>query len=242
MTYKKSIARHTAEKEFIEVKNRIRLSQSKAIQPAVREYVVAAAVFLAHSTLENYISDLFSGIAKAFHSSLTEGKQLPEFVKSHLFIENLNKAKIYSFGISAIGEQEMLSAISESLRGRAGSLLDSNRQKYAFTGKDLYTNHKYPSEKNLKKIFQRIGINNFFQEINAILKRDSLSLLESLGSLRTSLAHTGQLTGISPSDVIEKISDIGKLIGAIDRRTYKLIASTYGRDCWYSNVALATTP
>lgn len=236
MSYKSSSARNAAKEDLTGTIKRIKAAQKKSVSTDIREYVVAAAIFLAHATLENYISDVFVGIARAMRSSTSNGTKLPDMVLSHLFMEKLNKSKIYGAAIGSSAEHEMLKSVFDSLKGHAGALLDSQKPLPEFTGKDLYTNYKYPSEKNLKRIFHRIGINDIFAELNIVLRRDSKSLLESIGSLRTQLAHAGQLTGISAPDVITRIKDTEKFIGAMDRILYRSISSRYSQNCWHANL------
>lgn len=69
MSYSMSAARKSTALEFKDITSRIRKSQRKGIEPTLREYVVAASIFLAHATLENYISDVFSGFANGLQAS-----------------------------------------------------------------------------------------------------------------------------------------------------------------------------
>ncbi|MFH4201971.1 hypothetical protein WAJ61_21480, partial [Acinetobacter baumannii] len=74
--------------------------------------------------------------------------------------------------------------------------------QYALKGDFLYERKKYPSVDNLNIIYKRIGIKKIFNEVSRELKSDAQSYLESLSSLRTTLAHNGELVGISFDDVI----------------------------------------
>ncbi len=78
MSYSVSAARKTTTLDFKDIKSRIRKSQNKKTEPIIREYVLAASIFLAHATLENYISDIFSGFAHGLQSSPIKGSDIPE--------------------------------------------------------------------------------------------------------------------------------------------------------------------
>ncbi|BBQ27659.1 HEPN domain-containing protein [Aeromonas caviae] len=236
MSYSTSAARKSTALDFKEIKSRIRKSQRKEIEPMLREYVVAASIFLAHATLENYISDIFSGFANGLQSSPIKGSEIPDYLQAHLFLNRIDKSKVYGAAIGIHSEADSLMSISKSLKSHAGTVVDNSKSIYRFTGKDIFTTHKYPSIDNIKKIFNRIGEPKIFQRLDILLKMDSKILLESLGSLRTQLAHTGQLPGVSPSDVIKRIADIELFISAIDRVMYTLVVSTSGQHTWKSHV------
>ncbi len=232
MSYSVSAARRTTALDFREIKSRIRKSQNKKTEPIIREYVVAASIFLAHATLENYISDIFSGFANGLQSSPIKGSDIPEQLQAHLFLNRIDKTKIYGSMIGTHSEVDSLTSISKSLKANAGTVVDNSQTIFRFTGQDIFTSYKYPSIENIKKIFHRIGEPKIFQKLDIILKRDSQSLLESLGSLRTQLAHTGQLPGVSPSDVIKRIGDLELFVSAIDRVMYKLVTTSSGQHTW----------
>lgn len=232
MPYSISAARKTTNLDFREIKSRIRKSQHKKVEPTIREYVIAASIFLAHATLENYISDIFSSFAKGLQSSPIRGSEIPENLQAHLFLNKIDKTKIYGTAIGTHSEIDSLTSISKSLKTHAGTVVDNSTTIFRFTGKDIFTNHKYPSVDNIKKIFHRIGEPKIFTRLDIVLKSNSQSLLESLGSLRTQLAHTGQIPGISPTDVIKRIEDVEQFISAIDRVMYKLVTSFSNQNIW----------
>ncbi|MNM88303.1 hypothetical protein D3C76_828700 [compost metagenome] len=236
MPYSISAARATTKLDFKEIKSRIRKSQNKKIEPTIREYVIAASIFLAHATLENYISDIFSSFANGLQSLPIKGSQIPENLQAHLFLNKIDKTKIYGTAIGTHSEVESLTSISKSLKTHAGTVVDNSTTIFRFTGKDIFTNHKYPSVDNIKKIFQRIGEPKIFTKLDIVLKSNSQSLLESLGSLRTQLAHTGQIPGVSPADVIKRIEDVEQFISAIDRVMYKLVTTFSDQKTWKSHI------
>lgn len=232
MPYSVSAARKTTRLDFKEIKSRIRKSQNKKVESTIREYVIAASIFLAHATLENYISDIFSGFANGIQSSPIKGSEIPESLQAHLFLHRIDKTKIYGAAIGTHSEVESLTSIAKSLKSHAGTVVDNTTTIFRFTGKDIFTNHKYPSVENIKKIFHRIGEPKIFTKLDIVLKNSSQSLLESLGSLRSQLAHTGQIPGVSPSDVIKRIEDVELFISAIDRVMYKLVTSFSDQRTW----------
>ena len=205
------------------------------IDPQIRDYVIAAAIFLAHAELENYIADIFSDFASGVQAIATKGSQLPGELQSHLFLSKANARAVFGKYVGGNSEKELLKSFMIALRGHAGTIVNDSATMAPFTGKDIYAKQKYPSEDNLNKLFYRIGIDKVFDKLSAYLKRDSAALLESLGSLRTQLAHTGNLPGVSCKDIRDRIRDTERFVGAIDRLMYKSISSNFGSSVWVSH-------
>ena len=237
MPYKKSKARLTMSLEIQDISKRVRRAQRKIVEPEIREYVFAAAIFLAHAAVENYIDDVFSSLASGIQSLSLKGSALPENLRSHLFLHKLNKQKIITSAIGLHPEHDTLNALTKSLKGHAGTLVDDSRILCSIDGKDIYTSQKYPSKENLIKVFQRIGVPKIFETLSASMGRDSEAVLGSLGSLRTQLAHTGQIPGISGKDVIKKMKDVEAFVFAMDRLLYAYVAKNFKQTTWHINLA-----
>lgn len=236
MPYSISHARKSARIDFKEIKSRVRKAQNKNIELSIREYVIAASIFLAHATLENYISDIFSGLANGLQSSPIKGSEIPKILQAHLFLNRIDKTKLYSVATGTLSESDSLKSIAKSLSSHAGTVVDNSKTVFRFSGKDIFTNYKYPSVDNINRIFFRIGEPKIFQKLDAALKTNSQNLLESLGSLRSQLAHTGEVPGISLIDVVNRIKGIESFISGIDRVMYKIVISLLNQEVWRSHL------
>lgn len=236
MPYKTSRARRNLKAAYSDMDARLQSVNVSRVDPQVRDYVIAAAIFLAHAELENFIADIFSDFATGIRAMATKGSQLPGELQSHLFLSKANAQAVFGKYVASKSEKEMLKSFVAALRGHAGTIVNDSVSLAPFTGKDIYANQKYPSEDNLRRIFYRIGIDKVFDKLSAYLKQDSAALLESLGSLRTQLAHTGTLPGVSCKDVRERIRDTERFVGAIDRLMYKSMSSNFGSSAWVSHV------
>ena len=146
MPYKNSTARKTFNSELHSISLRVRASQGRVVNPDIREYVLAASIFLAHAALENYISDIFSGFAVGVRSKALKGSQLHENLRAHLFLSKLNTNKVYGAALGLNSEQDAYSAVSASLKGYAGTVVDDDKLIFPFLGKDIYATNKYPSK------------------------------------------------------------------------------------------------
>jgi len=201
-----------------------------------KDYVTAAIIFLTHAELENYIEDCFSHYALAIQSHGIKGSNLPIALQSHLFIKNANINAHFGKFIFNQSEKQLLESIGLALQGNAGDVIRDSTLVPKFTGREIYQLQKYPSTDNLKKIFYRVGVDNLFNQLSSYLKQDSKSLLESLGGLRTQLAHTATLPGVTYKDVLDRIHDTMRFVGAMDRLLYKNMTKNFNSKIWLNNM------
>lgn len=236
MAYQTSKARRNLQGALRSVSLRTRLAEKKTVQSDLREYAIAASIFLAHAEIENYVADILSAFSLAVVSLSPKGSKLPPHLQAHLFIEKSNARVHFGNFLAASSERDLLRHLSQSMRGPAGTYLNDAVAAQSFTGADVFTKIKYPSEDNLKKLFFRLGIDNLFGKLSGILKQDSSALLQSVSSLRTQLAHTGTLPGISCKDVRDKLKDTDKFVGALDRVMYEVTSSNFGATLWRTHL------
>jgi len=232
MTYKTSRARKQLQMVYKNIKKRIRKSENKKVDVDIREYVVSAAIFLAFAEIENYITDVFSDFSTCTAANVTKGSELPGNMRPHLFLQKSNATATFGNFIISNSEKEMFRSLATAFNGHARSYVDDSIQLQAFTGKDIYTTIKYPSEKNLEKLFLRIGVDKIFDKLSALLGENAKTSLQSISSLRTQLAHTGALPGISSKDVRGRLDSAERFVGAIDRILYQITTSSYNAAQW----------
>lgn len=236
MTYKTSRARGHLQTVYKDIKKRTKASENKKIDVQLREYVIAAAVFLAFAEIENYIADVFSAFSNCIHANVTKGSELPGNLRAHLFLQKSSAPAIFGNFMVSNSEKDLFKSLSSALHGFAGTYVNDSVSIKAFSGKDLYTVIKYPSEKNLEKLFFRIGIDRVFMVLSAILNEDAKALLESISSLRTQLAHTGTLPGISGVDVRSLLVSTERFVGAMDRVIYRVTTLHFSALQWNAHL------
>jgi hypothetical protein len=232
MPYRTSRARVNLKQVYVDIQDRLKIVDSGIVDTRIREYVLAAAIFLAHAEIENYLADILSGFATALANSTLKGSSFPGHLQAHFFLTSSNAKAIFGNFMSSGSEKDFLQAFTNALKGKAGRFVNDRATIPPLFGNEIYDPLKYPSKDNLKKLFFRLGIKDVFNTLSSILKQDSLSLLTSLGDLRTQLAHTGTLPGVSAIDVRNRIDDTNKLISALDRTMYQLTAAHFGQASW----------
>jgi len=236
MPYKTSRSRKNLQTAYSGIYSVIAISKRRTIDPKIKDYVIAAAIFLAHAELENFVADIFSAFAIGAQSVAKKGSLLPKELRSHLFLSKANTQIIFGKYLTGGPEKDVIRSFISVLNGPVRSIVDDSTELLPFNGSDIFSKQKYPSKDNLKKLFFRIGIDNVFDKLSAYLKQDSIALLESLSSLRTQLAHTGTLPGISSEDVKNRIVETERFVGAMDRLIYSAVSTNFGYVTWRSHL------
>src|SRR5690242_19690702 len=136
MAYKRSRERLALEAAYREIRATIRLIENKHVASGVRDYVIAASIFLAHAELENYFSDLVSAFAATVSKCATKGSDLPGALRSHLFVEKSNLRTLVANALAGRPEQDLLGAIGNFLGGPVASLVDDAKPLRVFSGSD----------------------------------------------------------------------------------------------------------
>lgn len=232
MAYKTSAARRSFEQQAKIYQAKLIISDAKTIDPGIREYVIAAAVFLTHATLENYIKEIFDAIGRIFCSPGVTSKDLPQELRIFSLSKSANWESHYAYYQLRGDEVKLLSSLKQIFNNPKISLIQGSSQAPRLTGSDILTGKAYPSIENLEKIFSRIGINNLFDQISGILKADGKLLIKSFSDKRTELAHNAVMPGTSAQDIRSEIKKITSFIGAIDKICYIHVSSHLPQRIW----------
>lgn len=233
MAYKASIARRSFEQEIKNYRLVLRQTDFHVTEPRIRQYVVSAAVFLGHASFENFIKDLFDIFAKSFSASGVQAKCIPDDLKMFVFSKSANLEKHYANYHANGDERRLLQNLASLLTNPSKTVLNSNDQAPAMSGKTILGNKAYPSTENLERVFSRIGIPNIFAATTVILKTDSELLLKGLADKRTELAHSAVMPGTSAKDIRDDLKKLARFVAAIDRISYNHVAKHLGQANWY---------
>jgi hypothetical protein len=91
---------------------------------------------------------------------------------------------------------------------------------------------KNPSPKNLKILFNRLGLKNIFNVINKLGKKDYELVLRSFLDIRETIAHQ-QSISLTIEDTKRNFSNIKDLIDKIDRASFSHVCKESGINYWY---------
>lgn len=90
---------------------------------------------------------------------------------------------------------------------------------------------KYPSQENIKTLYNRIGIPNIFERINAKAHKDYKPSLKSFTDIRESIAHTGS-GAVTYEDVRNQKNFICEFIYMLDKELYCQCCAISGSQYW----------
>lgn len=234
MAYKASRSRRNFELGLRPYFKMLRSVDTNATDPQIRQYVIAATIFLSHASLENYIRDLFDGICSAFTFQTVPGKQLPKELRVFIIARSSNLESYYSNFHASGDEGKLLANLSNILKNPKRTLIDDGLPIPKFTGPEIISGKSYPSADNLQKIFHRIGIPKIFSKLTAELRSDSELLLKGFSDKRTELAHNAVIPGTSAQDVADEIKRITKFVAALDRISYRHVTGLVSQKIWFS--------
>ena len=230
MPYSKSRARKDFEHYISNLKRSVRLiSLKKSVNSYdIKLMIYHSSLFLLSAAIEEYLKELISDWIYELNNSGADTGHLPIETRTYILMhKQFPEYKKYLF------QEEERAAINNlkidkpyyNLVGSGNDIPDE------FTLERMLDRRKYPSIKNLKVLFKRIGINNVFVEVNMRAKKNLETSLDSFLSIREAIAHQNapQLT---VNDVKRHFDNITLLISYIDRVTYSQIVRISGIAIW----------
>lgn len=206
---------------------------TKCSSVVVREFALCSAVVLTSAKVETYLETLVADWGKALLGSGLKTDALPRHTRAFLLNDPAIQ-KVYRRWAFDGDEASFLSALAQLLGTPLFQFSKDGEAIPTFKVTRVYADVKYPSPRNLSKLFRRLGLNPVFSHLNAIAKRDVESLLTSFNDVRTEMAHQGMPVGLSVGDIKMKIKDVSSVVGYLDRLFYGHVCKTSGSACWVS--------
>lgn len=194
---------------------------------AIRSMVFQCAIFQTSAALEVYLKLLVEGWIFALKTQ-NKGSNLPDLPRGFLLSNRFQRH--FSNYLFTGDEAVLLKNIPREYL--AWPIFDINFPlPHYFDGKMLHDKTAYPSFRNLKRLFFRVGVSDFEAQMNRLLRGDTEVLVESFQSYRTALAHSAP-PDLTLADVKRNIRDIERLVRCIDRVFYRHVARHGGSSCW----------
>ena len=195
----------------------------------VRDLAFQCSILQTSAAMEEYIRSVFEAWAFKIRSmNGIQSNAIP--VRTRVVVAKNRLSQHFSAFAYTSDESKFLKKIERE--GDLWSFLEGTAQvPPGFDGGVVFSEKKYPSPKNMKVMFSRIGVDNVFAQISSRIKADAEFRLESFNSIRTALAHSNppQLTYL---DVKRNIKNIQELIGAIDRILHKALSASIATSVW----------
>lgn len=230
MPYSKSTARKDFELETVKLKKLAKKIsfKSSSLSYEYKQLVYQSCIFLLCARIEDYTKKLIENILYNYRHQGALLSHLPENIRTKALIDT-QKPHFKNY-YNQSDEKKLI----ENLR-------ISNNCYDILNDKQLYTNqikphhiigtNKYPSVKNLKILYNRLGIEDIIKQININSQKDLKTSFESFLSLRESIAHQST-NSITFEDIDRHFQNVLNYINHIDRIIYKHICKTSKSTYW----------
>jgi hypothetical protein len=180
------------------------------------------------AAMETYVKLVLESWAFRLKTNGKSAAEVPSRVRAHTVATRVSS---YFSRFSYTGDERELNRALESDTDLWRFLCGLDAVPASFGSEILLRDSKYPSIRNLKRLFARIGIDNIFDRLGSVCKMDAELKIESFQSVRTALAHEAP-PNVTLTDVRSYGSDMITIVGGIDRIVCQHLSKISGSDCW----------
>jgi hypothetical protein len=232
MPYVRSKARKSFDNEIDSINRLVKKTFSgRAVDVDIRNFVLGHAIVLGFAKLEQYLQDLIVGFFQEVNRAGIKTEGLPRQLRAFLFHEE-NIAAPYRHFVVFKDEDRFLQSMTAVIGSASlGFMVDGNPAP-SIPPQKIYAGSKYPSPRNLVRLFRRLGIRNIFHEINRLSGTDLKIKLTSFNDIRVEIAHVGALVGKNDEDVKNLLNDLRQIVRYIDRRFRTHACKIASSLCW----------
>lgn len=226
--YRCSVARSEALDRLQNLKSGAALASKRSIPVIVRDMTYQSAIFQASSTLEEYLKQIFDHWLFELKRQSRPGSSIPARTRFAYIGRELTDT--FSLFVHSGDEGKLAkkiqarSDIIDFAMGRAGVLPH-------LTGEIANKDKKYPSPKNVKALYARIGCDNIFGQLSRNLGADAELKLQAFNDIRTSIAH-GTPPSLTLLDVRRNLDDVAAIIKSLDKISHKEFSRDFGGGVW----------
>lgn len=230
MPYFKSRARKDFEMESIKL---LKLAKKVSFKSSPLTYdhkqlINQSCIFLLSARIEDYTKNLIEDLIYSYRSNDAILEHIPKNVRTKVLLDK--QVNYYRTYYNSSDEKVLIRNIS--IDNAFYQLLDDT---VAFTTQvhpsNIIGTNKYPSIKNLKILYNRLGIKDIVIELHRKAKKDITTAIESFLSLRESIAHQGA-PAITFKDLERHFKNINEAINYLDRVVYSHIKKESGEIYW----------
>lgn len=230
MPYSKSRAR----KEFeIEASKLLKLAKKVSYKSSPLTYdhklmVNQSCIFLLSARIEDFTKNLIEDLLYSYRTNGATLSNIPNNIRTKTLLDK--QVNYYRSYYNSSDERALLKniAIESSYYGIMDNAANFTNQIYS---SNIIGTNKYPSIKNLKILYFRLGINDIVVDLNKKAKKDIKTNIESFLSLRESIAHQGA-PAVTYIDVERHFDNMVEAINYIDRVVYSHITKESGEIYW----------
>ncbi|WP_457586654.1 HEPN domain-containing protein [Ensifer canadensis] len=196
-------------------------------QRDLRDMIFQCAIFQTCAALETYLKLLVESWIQDLRRNSLENS-LPNVSRGYLAAKKFEK-HFTKFAFSG-HELSLVEGIVKE-HEQWPVLNAGNQFPHYFDGAVLHSETTYPTLKNIKRLFSRLGIATVEAALAKRLKRDVDAMIEGFQGVRTALAHSAP-PDLTLPDVKRLVKDMKDLARAIDRIFYSHVLRHGGAACW----------
>ncbi|MFZ6012119.1 MAG: HEPN domain-containing protein [Bacteroidota bacterium] len=230
MPYRKSKAR----KEFEDTANQLLLLARQISYKKVtlsydhKNLIFQSSIVLLCSSIEEFLRVFIEDLIFNYKTKSAPLSDVPTGPRTYsLFIK---QRTIYEGFVQSRDEAKVLEKLN--IEDPMYSILDPTTVlTYHIDPQLILKERKYPSPKNLKVLFNRLGIKQLFAALNARGKKDYELLLRSFLDIRETIAHQ-ESASLTFTDVDRHFKNVTDFIDKVDRTLYSHICSESGEEYW----------
>lgn len=230
MSYRKSQSRVDFEEGTISLKRVAkRISfKSSPLTYEQKQLIYQSAIFLMSPKIESYSETLIENIVFNYKSKEATINELPDNIINRTIVDN--QLTHYRNFINNSDERKLLEKINH--KNHYYKMLNENEKICDFiSARTILATNKYPSLKNMKILYFRIGIQDVMKAIQIRGQKNYKDQLESFLSVREAIAHQAA-PSLTFEDVERHLNNLIEIINSIDRVVYSHITKVSGEKFW----------
>jgi len=231
MSYKKSKAR----KEFEVTSNElISMAKQVSYKRANLSYehknmIFQSSIVLLCSSLEEYLRLFIENLFFSYKTNKAKLSEIPQNLRTFALFQK--QKTIFENYIYARDEVKTLEKLKVSNKDLYSVIDDDIILLNQIDSKIVVNDRKYPSPKNLKILYNRLGVNNIFNETNKTGKKNYEFQLRSFLDIRETIAHQ-ESTDLTIDDIKRNFENIRDFLDKLDRVSYKYVCRYSGHKFW----------
>jgi len=233
MSYSKSNARVVYDTVSIQLLSLA--SSTKALPLATlsyshRDLIYKSIIVLICSSIEEYHKTFIEDWFYRLKTSNVQMDKIPMNARMLGFLHSTEHT-YKNFLFDRDSEKDIIDKLAKSKHVLKKYVDDTESFDISRLSKIVWSNKKYPSVKNVATLYNRLGISNIFNVLSALKHKDYKSRLDSLLSVRESIAHAGA-GAVTFADVERHIKFVDDLIHELDRVLHKHCCKIAGITNW----------
>jgi hypothetical protein len=179
----------------------------RASDSDIRDLVFQCAIFQTSAATETYLRLVVESWAQKFKAN-KKGKLISPSTRAYFAQKQLDP---HFAKYRMDGDEKNLAAALKQKDDLWPLMIGTDELPLFFSGSALHDKSSYPSSRNIRRLFARLGIDDMIGKLNANLGRDVEVLIEAFQSIRTALAHSSP-PSITILDVEDRLADAKALV------------------------------